>query len=259
MQSTVGSTGFERFARCNPLIRRWPRGRLQLPKLGSPVRSRSPVPSDLAAAPALSCVIRILTGSPPSEMQKPVPIFDTNVLADVQRDKISQSDWSALLRHRPGHGWPLSSVTAFERLAAVDAARPENFPNVKQRIALAYNLCKGRVLEDARFLICRELLHIPAPETLPRFAATAQKHMDVVRRANSFDELTSSGVQFKSMRRRRRINRSAGPLLTEPVGVFVSSGFRHGVESKQMPQAAADSARLLSLDAAHTPAKRLMR
>jgi hypothetical protein len=147
-------------------------------------------------------------------MQKRIPIFDTNVLADFQRGKISQSEWCALLRHRPRHGWPLSSVTAFELLAAVDAAPPENFPNVKERIALAYNLCKGRILEDPRFLICTELLHIPAPEvTLPSFAATLRKYMDVVRRANSFDELTSSGVRYKGMRRRRRINTTS--ILTE--------------------------------------------
>jgi hypothetical protein len=63
-----------------------------------------------------------------------------------------------------------------------------------------------------------KLLHIPAPEvTLPRFAATVRKHMDVVRRANSFEELTSSGVQFKSMQRRRRINRTS--ILTEVMAV----------------------------------------
>jgi hypothetical protein len=124
-------------------------------------------------------------------MQKRIPIFDTNVLADVQRGKISQSDWRALLRHRPRHGWRLSSVTAFELLAAVDAAPPENFTDVKERIALAYNLRKGRVLEDPRFLISSELLHIPAPEvTLFSFGATLRKYMDVARRAkeNMADE-----------------------------------------------------------------------
>ena len=89
-------------------------------------------------------------------------------------------------------------MTAFELLAAIDAASPENFPNVKERIALAYNLCNGRILEDPRFLICTELLHIPAPQiTLPSFARMVGKHMDVVRRANSFDELTRTGVRYK--------------------------------------------------------------
>ena len=37
--------------------------------------------------------------------------------------------------------------------------------------------------------------------------------MDVARRANSFDELTSSGVRYKGMRRRRRINTTS--ILTE--------------------------------------------
>ena len=129
---------------------------------------------------------------------KRVPIFDTNVLADVQRSKISQSEWRELLRHRPRHGWPLSSVTAFELLAAIDAAPAQAFPNVKERIALAYNLCNGRFLEDPRFLISTELLHLRAPEfALPSFGPTLRRYMDVVRRANSFDELVSSGVPYK--------------------------------------------------------------
>ena len=84
-------------------------------------------------------------------MQKRIPIFDTNVLADFQRGKISQGDWCALLRHRPRHGRPLSSVTAFELLAAVDAAPPENFPNVKERIALAYTSARGASLKNHDF------------------------------------------------------------------------------------------------------------
>ena len=141
---------------------------------------------------------------------RPIPIFDTNVIADVQRGKISQSDWRKLLRHRPGRGWPLSSVTAFELLAGIDAAPPKNFPNVKERIALAYNLSNGRVLEDPRFMICTELLHIPAPQVaLPSFARTVTKYMDIARRANSFDELVRTGVPYKG--RRARINATTVP------------------------------------------------
>jgi hypothetical protein len=45
-----------------------------------------------------------------------IPIFDTNVVGKVQDGLISRSDWQFLLLHRPGHGWPLSAVTALERL-----------------------------------------------------------------------------------------------------------------------------------------------
>jgi hypothetical protein len=143
---------------------------------------------------------------------KQTPIFDTNVLADVQRGKITQSDWSGLLRRRPRHGWPLSSVTAFELLAGIDAASPDNFPSVKARVALAYDLCKGRFLEDPRFLICTQLLHIPTSNvTLPSLAPTLRKYMDVARRANSFRELVGSGVPYRG--RRARINTTS--ILTE--------------------------------------------
>ena len=143
---------------------------------------------------------------------KRVPIFDTNILADVQRGRIKRTDWHALLRHRPGHGWPLSSVTAFELLAGIDAAPPDNFENVRERISLAFDVCKGRILEDPRFLICTELLRIPAPQvTLPSFTKTLTKYMDVVRRANSFQELTSIGVVYKG--RKARLNNTS--ILTE--------------------------------------------
>jgi hypothetical protein len=45
---------------------------------------------------------------------RPIPIFDTNIFGDVQSGDIPAGDWRYLLRHRPGHGWPLSLVTALE-------------------------------------------------------------------------------------------------------------------------------------------------
>jgi hypothetical protein len=76
---------------------------------------------------------------------------------------------------------------------------------LNERIALAYNLSNGRVLEDPRFMICTELLHIPAPQVaLPSFARTVTKCIDIARRANSFDELVRTGVPYKG--RRVRIN-----------------------------------------------------
>jgi hypothetical protein len=128
---------------------------------------------------------------------RPTPIFDTNVFGDVQRALISQSDWKYLLRHRPGHGWPLSSVTALELLAGIDAASPQNFIDVKERIALAYHLSSGRILEDPRFLLCKDLLRIPfPPDQLPPFAPTISRYMDVIRRANSLEQLLK-GLPYK--------------------------------------------------------------
>ena len=83
---------------------------------------------------------------------------------------------------------------------------------MKERIALAYNLSKGRVLEDPRVLICTELLHIPAPKvTLPTFARTVTRYMDIARRASSFDELVRTGVPYKG--RRAKIDTTS--VLTE--------------------------------------------
>lgn len=140
-----------------------------------------------------------------------IPLFDTNIFGDLQRGLISQSDWSRVLRRRPGHGWPLSSVTALELLAGLDAIRPEDFPSVKQRISTAFHVSGGRVLEDPRFLICKELFKIPPPPVvLPSFSATVKKYMDVVRRASSYDQLLN-GVPYK--RQFARLNTTS--ILTE--------------------------------------------
>ena len=124
------------------------------------------------------------------------PIFDTNVFGDVQRKQISQTEWRYLLRHRPSRGWPLSSVTALELLAGVHAALPENFLHVKERIGLAYRLSNGRVLEDPRSLLCKEILHIPFSRMAPA-SPTMSRYMDVIRRASSPKQLLNTGVPYK--------------------------------------------------------------
>jgi hypothetical protein len=129
---------------------------------------------------------------------KPTPIFDTNVFGDIQRGRISQADWKYLLRHRPGHGWPLSQVTALELLAGVHHAPAEDFPDVRQRIELAYTFSNGRVLNDPRFLLCKEVLRIPFPsDQLPPAAPLISKYIDVVRRATTLEQLVSRGVPYK--------------------------------------------------------------
>ena len=123
------------------------------------------------------------------------PIFDTNIFGDVQRGRISERDWRFLIRHRPRHGWPLSDITAWELLVGVNVVKPSDFPNVRQRIGLAYDLSKGRVLDDPRDLMCKELLRIPAP-TRARPLDTSRE-LDVIRRADSLEQLLSRTVPYK--------------------------------------------------------------
>ena len=131
------------------------------------------------------------------------PIFDTNVFGDVQRGLISSADWEYLLRHRPRHGWPLSSITALELLAGLDAAQSQNFLSVKERITLAYQLSKGRVLEDPRFLLCKEILCIPfPPNQLPPFSRVVSRFIEGIRRAKSSDQLLKTGVPYMGLKLR---------------------------------------------------------
>ncbi len=134
------------------------------------------------------------------------------MFGDVQRGLISKTDWTYLLRHRPRFGWPLSSVTALELLVGVDAARPRDFLHVRERIGLAYDLSRGRILEDPRFLLCNEILRIPVPtDQVPPFSGTVSRYMDVVRRAASSEQLLSTGVPYKG--RKARLDTTA--VLTE--------------------------------------------
>ncbi len=129
------------------------------------------------------------------------PIFDTNIFGDVQRGLISASDWQHLLRHRPRRGWALSQVTALELLAGVHLAGSRGFTDVRQRIELAYNLSRGRVLEDPRILICKDVLHIPFPsDQMAPAASTASKYLDIVRRALTLEQLLTDGVAYRGKR-----------------------------------------------------------
>jgi hypothetical protein len=125
------------------------------------------------------------------------PIFDTNIFGDLQRGSISQDAWRRVRQKAPGRGWPLSSVTALELLAAVDAAPAAGFLNVKQRISAAYSMCNGRILEDPRMLLCKEILRIPFPaDQMAPAGRTIEREMDVVRRGNSLEQLLK-GIPFK--------------------------------------------------------------
>jgi hypothetical protein len=121
------------------------------------------------------------------------PIFDTNIFGDVQRGLISPSEWQHLLRHRPRRGWPLSQVTALELLAGVHHAGSTGFIDVRRRIEIAYNLSSGRVLEDPRILLCKDVLHIPFPsDQMAPAASTASRYLDIVRRSPTLEQLLTS-------------------------------------------------------------------
>lgn len=134
---------------------------------------------------------------------RPKPIFDTNIFGHVQDGSISGADWRFLLRHRPGHGWPLSIVTAVELLVGLDGASPQRFAHAKEQIGLAYRLSRGRVLEDPNFLFCKEVLRAPFPAKLarPRPELIAD-YMQVACCAKSLEDIRGRRVQVRGLRTR---------------------------------------------------------
>jgi hypothetical protein len=112
---------------------------------------------------------------------RPAPIFDTNIFGHVQDGSIPQSDWHYLFRRRPGRGWPLSAVTALELLGGVDDVPSEKFLQLKEQVELAYKLSNGRILEEPRFLLCKEVLRIPfPPDLIPPSTPQLARYMDVL-------------------------------------------------------------------------------
>lgn len=145
----------------------------------------------------------------------PIPIFDTNIFGHVQTGKIPQSDWKKVMRHRPGHGWPLSLVTVLELLVDLDNVTEETFAEFRERIDIAFRLANGRVLEDPKFLICRDLLRIPPPpHIIPPSAAVLLVYLDVIRRAQSLEQLLTGRVKAKH-------NRASGLRGTDAPKVIV--------------------------------------
>jgi hypothetical protein len=131
-------------------------------------------------------------------IERPIPIFDTNIFGHVQSGKIPQSDWKRLLRHRPGIGWPLSLVTALELQVDLAHVEEKNFAEFRERIDIAFRLANGQILEDPKFLICKEVLHVPFPADLvPPSAAVLSMYMNVIRRARSLEELLTGTVKPK--------------------------------------------------------------
>jgi hypothetical protein len=147
-----------------------------------------------------------------------IPIFDTNIFGHVQTGKIPESDWRKVMRHRPGVGWPLSLVTVLELLVDLDNVTEENFTEFRERIDIAFRLANGRILEDPKFLICKDLLRIPAPPHLiPPSAAVLQMYMSVIRHARSRDELLTGTVKAKRNRPSGLRGTDAPKVLVEDV------------------------------------------
>jgi len=140
-----------------------------------------------------------------------IPIFDTNIFGNLQRGSISQDDWRRVCQKAPGRGWPLSSVTGLELLAALDAAPAADFLDVKQRISAAYSMCRGRILEDPRMLLCKEILRIPFPaDQIAPAGNIIKRQMDVVRRSNSLEQLLK-GIPYKL----RHVKMNATSAITQ--------------------------------------------
>jgi len=152
------------------------------------------------------------------------PIFDTNIFGDVQRGLISASDWQYLLRHRPRRGWPLSQVTALELLAGVHHAGSTGFTDVRRRIEIAHNLSSGRVLEDPRILICKDVLHIPFPSDQMAPAASAvSRHLDILRRALTLEQVMTNGVPYRGKRIQIRDTSVLAELMAGPKRQWVAA------------------------------------
>lgn len=125
------------------------------------------------------------------------PVFDTNIFGDVQSGFIPKNDWQFLLRHRPGHGWPLSLITVLELLAGLDGIPAEKFSDLRAQVRQAFDLSRGRVLDDPTRLLCREVLRIPFPADLAAPATIVlRRYMDVVRRATTLAQLLKA-VPYK--------------------------------------------------------------
>jgi hypothetical protein len=129
-----------------------------------------------------------------------IPIFDTNIFGHAQSGKISPSEWRLLNRHRPGHGWRLSAVSALELLVDLpNLTSEEKFHQFRKRLELAMRLSNGRVLEEPRLLICADVLKVPFPASIPRLPVrTLIEHMQVIRRAQSLKQVHEGFIRWKS-------------------------------------------------------------
>lgn len=174
----------------------------------SPFRQRRVQPEELAgvkmaslALPPYRASVAALDWTTGCQVPRPSPIFDSNIFGHVQDGSISAKDWRFLLANRPGHSWPLSSVTALELLAGVHKVPSERFLQHREQIELACKLSKGRIHEEPRFLICNEILGRRLPPEVPRVpVGLLADYMTIVRRAGSREEILANRVRVKRLR-----------------------------------------------------------
>jgi len=89
-------------------------------------------------------------------------------------------------------------VTALELLVALDHVTEDTFPEFRQRIDLAFNLSNGRIVQEPRVLICKDLLRIPFPSDLEELSVKLlSNYMDVIRRADSLKQMLDGRVPWK--------------------------------------------------------------
>lgn len=135
-----------------------------------------------------------------------VPLFDTNIFSDIRQGKIPTSDWQRLLDHRPRTGWRLSAITLLELLVGVHRVAPEKFDQSKKQLLLARKLSKGRVLDEPRVLLCKNVLHTDFPQE-PISKSTLTRLMEIACCANSKTEILEGRVQY-----RPSVYRGKGPM-----------------------------------------------
>ena len=146
------------------------------------------------------------------------PIFDTNIFGHVQSGIISRKDWQRVVQNKPGLGWPLSLVTVLELLVDLDNVTEENFAAFRERIDIAFRLANGQILEDPKFLICKNLLRVPVPpHIVPPSAAVLSMHINVIRRARSLKELLTGTVKSKPNQPSGLRDTNAPKLIVEDV------------------------------------------
>jgi hypothetical protein len=92
-------------------------------------------------------------------------------------------------------------VSALELLAGIEGVSAERFPEAKTQIGLAYDLSKGRVLEDPTFLLCNEVLRAPFPTKLGRpDPDLIADYLQIVCCAKSLEEIHTGRVQVRKLR-----------------------------------------------------------
>lgn len=126
-----------------------------------------------------------------------IPLFDTNIFVHLVEGRISPGDWRRVIRLRPARGWPASAITVLELLVGIHGVAPEDFDQAKKQLRHVWELSRGRVLDEPRVLLCRDLFHANFPYE-PISAGALSKLTNVVCLADTLDDLREARVSYKS-------------------------------------------------------------